>query len=669
MEGLAQKIRDLRGKIRHLDEQYYEKSNSEVTDREYDRMVEELTSLELLGKNKFPGDVLWSEPSPLDSVGFTPMSDKTVKHAKKMMSISNTYNMDELSSFVSKLNSANGDLVYIVEPKIDGAAVSIVYQNGLLSYVASRGDGTIGENITHNLVVCGDIPKKIPFGGRVEFRGEAYISISDFHAINQLNKDKGLDIAANPRNLVSGTIKRKTPNHVTPYIHFCCYDIVTDEIQLNDIHSIYDMAESCGFKIVNRGTFAVSLDDVKMAVNKLDEKRSASDVPTDGVVIKVFDRSIYDNIGFTSKSPKYMTAYKFETEKAETFLNNVVWQVGRTGVLTPVAEFNEVDLCGTKVSKATLHNACEIQRLGLHFGDTIEVEKSGEIIPKILRVVQFNSGEAVQEPKVCPACGGEVGQFKNSMICCKNEDCKEKVVSQFVHLCSRSCLDIDGLGYEQIKKLVEAGVLTKSISSVFKMQRSDLERVFAKKSSGENKTVENIINGIEKSKSASLNKVMASLGLNMVGNTISAAICKIIDSEQDLFDNAVLESLQSIDGLGQVVYNELYEFMNFGGGKELINELKACGLTMENTLKNSKKFNTLDGLTFVVTGSLSVERRIVESSIVNHGGKVSGSVSKKTSFLIAGDDANSSSKYVKAIQLGIPIMSEKDLLEKIGNYE
>ena len=668
MDELIKKIREQRAKIAHWNKQYYANSISEITDFEYDMQVVELTTLEQLGRNMFPKDCIWDEESPLNSIGFAPNSDKTIKHIKKMMSISNTYNMDELTEYVTKLNSLMGrDMVYIVEPKIDGAALSIVYQNGLFSYAASRGDGVVGENVTHNIITCGDIPKKIPFHDRVEFRGEAFIKISDFHAINQENEANGLDLAANPRNLVSGTIKRKTPNSVTPYIHFCCYDVVFDGIDPRDIHVVYGAMEKCGFGIINRGELAVTLDDVKASVNRLGESRLNNDIPTDSAVIKVFDRLAYNHIGCTSKYPKYMTAYKFEAEKVNTILRNVSWQVGRTGVLTPVAEFDEIDLCGTKVCKATLHNAGEIKWLGLHIGDTILVEKSGEIIPKVLCVTQNNSGDEVKEPSVCPVCGAAVGLFKNSMICCTNENCSEKIISLFVHLCSRRCLDIDGLGYEQIKKLVDAGMLTKNVSSVFKMTRSDLEKVFAKKSSGENKTVENIIKGIEKSKSASLNKVIASLGLNMVGETVSNIICKVIETEQDLFDNSIIESLQNIDGIGQVVYNEIYNFINNDGGKELINDLKSCGLKMENTLRESKKSNVLDGLTIVVTGSLSVDRKTVETAISNHGGKVSGSVSKKTSFLVAGEDAGS--KYTKASQLGIPILSEKDLLEKIKSYE
>jgi DNA ligase (NAD+) len=663
----AQKrIEQLRSEIEHHNHLYYIDAKPEITDREYDRLLSDLEELE----QQFPE--FQSPTSPTRRVGGAPLASfESVRHAVPMMSLSNTYSKEEVVEFDQRIRKLMPDasFEYIVEPKIDGVAISIRYENGELVRAVTRGDGSTGDDVTSNIRTIKSIPLKLNDmmpPSVLEVRGEIYMDTAGFAKLNEQRQENGQEPFANPRNACAGSLKLLDPREVAmrplDAIFYATGEL--DNIDFETHEQMLLSLKNYGLRITSRYWLSNSIEDVLERLDELEKLRHEFPFEMDGAVIKVNDRGLYEELGYTAKSPRWAVAFKYEPEQVETILHAISIQVGRTGVLTPVAELEPVLLAGTTVKRATLHNEDEIRRKDIKVGDTVVIEKAGEIIPAVVRVVsekRTGSETDFSMPTACPVCGSEVEKREGEVaLRCINLQCPAQVKNWLTHYASRGAMDINGLGESLVEQLVDAG-LVKNPAELYALKKEDvlnLERM------GE-KSADNLIQGIEASKERPFAKVLFGLGIRHVGKGAAELLANEFQTIDALL-HAKVEQLEAIHDIGPVVGRSVVDYFSTEETQAVIQQLRDAGVNFEQA--ESAGGGQLEGLTFVLTGSLeTMTRDEAGDKIKARGGKVSSSVSKKTSYLVAGESAGS--KLSKAEQLGVTILDEEQLIALLGSDE
>lgn len=648
-----EKILELRNKLNKWAKEYYELDTPSVSDLEYDAAYNLLVQLETENPELITSDSITQKVG-----GHVDNRFKKVGHKFPMLSLSNAFNSDDLIKFDKQIKdqlAISSDIEYVVEYKIDGLSISVNYNNGKMTHAVTRGDGVVGEDVTHNVLTISDIPQTINYKNELEVRGEIYMSN---HVFDYLN-DNG-NAFANPRNAAAGTLRQLDSS-------------VARERKLNAFiysipnpldHSLIKHSESLEFIsdqgiVINKDYYvAKNIDDVISRVEKINEIRKGLDYEIDGIVIKVNDIKKWADIGFTAKFPKFMIAYKFPEEVAETELLDIFPTIGRTGRVTYNAKLAPVRLAGSTVQAATLHNADYIRELDLSIGDIVKVKKAGEIIPKVMAVASKVSNVKWEEVKNCPACHselirtpGEVDQY------CMNIDCPQKNIARLEHFVSRTAMDIEGLSIETIKTFIENGIIT-DIPSIFEIDSKKMD--ILSMPGFKERSVNNLVTAIEKAKQQDINKFIFGLGIRHVGEKTAKTLAKRFGT-LDKLSKATTEEIVSIRDLGEKVSQSVIDFFNNHSNVEMIERLMNLGLSLKEL--DAPKSDTLSNHTFVITGKLSHPRDYFKDIIESHNGNVSNSVTSKTDYLVAGEDAGS--KFDKATKLGIKILDEEQFMELI----
>ncbi len=663
---------ELRDRIEHHNQLYYAEAKPEISDREYDLLVKELEELEA----RFPE--IRTPDSPTQRVGsdLAPLEAfETHRHAVPMLSISNTYNPDELREFddrVKRFLGIDEPVAYVVEIKIDGVAVSLRYEDGTLLVGATRGDGFVGDDITSNLKTIHTIPRRIecPKRARVlEVRGEVFMENKAFEKMNRQRAERGETAFANPRNATAGSLKLLDPRIVaqrplTCYMYsFGETDYPVPGTQWEFLRYI----EKLGFRVNADRKLCRNIEEVFTYIEKWEPRRQELPYNTDGLVIKVNRRDWQADLGATAKSPRWVVAYKFSAEQAETRLNDVAWQVGRTGAVTPVANLEPVFLAGTTISRATLHNIDELGRLGIKIGDRVVIEKGGDIIPKVVRVLdslRVGDEKSIRIPKKCPVCSEELHRDPEEVaLRCVNLSCPAQVKERLLHYASRNAMDIEGLGDKIVDQLVDKG-LVEDPADLYGLtvdQIADLERMAQK-------SAQNLVDAIDGSKTRPLANFTFALGIRYVGVASARDLSRAFGTLKRI-RNASLDDLLAVEGIGDVVAQSIRDFFESDRNQETIDRLLEGGVAPpEDKTARERAASRSDAFadkTFVLTGELgSMSRTEARAEIENRGGKVTGSVSRKTDAVIVG--ASPGSKLDKARQLGIDTWDEKKFLKALG---
>ena len=669
---IQEKYTKLRNEIEYHNNLYYNEDNPIISDMEYDFLIRELKELE----QKYPELLEYNkngENSPTEKIGGT-ASEKfsKVRHRVPMLSLSNTYNISEIEDFdkrvkkiilAENIENNSKELEYILELKLDGLSISLIYENGMLVQAVTRGDGQVGEDVTENIREIPTIPKKLKENISLEVRGEIILPISSFNRINQEREDEGEDVFANPRNAASGTIRQLDKTIVAERGLDCyLYYLVNAENYGIKTHlESIEYIEKLGFKTTKIFEKYTDFKKLEEAIDKWHDERKKLDYETDGLVIKVNNFSLYEILGYTTKSPRWAIAYKFPAEQVKTKLMDVTFQVGRTGVITPVAELEAVNLSGSVVKRASLHNFDEIRRKDIKIGDNVIVEKAAEIIPQVVNVV-FNdrTGEEIeiQEPANCPVCNSELAHEEGLVaLKCHNPLCPEKVKRQIAYFVSRDAMNISGLGDKIVEKFIELGKI-KTIVDIYSLKeyREELENL---EKMGQ-KSVDNLINNIEASKNRDFSKVLYALGIPFVGKFNANLLTKNFKNIENL-KNQSIENLLSVKGIGDKVAIAVNTFLNNENNWKIITNLQNVGLQFAINESDLKEIadNPIKGKNFLATGKLQkYKRNDIKDIILSKGGNYLSAVSKNLDFLIAGEKAGS--KLEKAEKLGVRILTEDE---------
>jgi DNA ligase (NAD+) len=664
MPSVAKRAEELRDLINYHNHLYYVEARTEISDREFDKLLDELKKIEA----EHPE--LSTPDSPTHRVGGKPIEGFVqVTHRAPMLSIDNTYNADELREFDKRIRKALGGeaVEYVVELKIDGVAISLTYENGLFAVGATRGDGVVGDDVTHNLKTVRGLPLRLAQKNPpalFEARGEVYMARATLAMLNREREEQGLEPLANPRNTTAGSLKLLDPAQCAARkLRLFTYDVVhNDEVKPKTHMEALDLLKKNGFPVNPHTTYLDSMDKVVEYVATWADKRNTLDYETDGMVIKVNDLAQRRRLGTTSKSPRWVVAYKFAAEQALTKLIDVEFQVGKTGTLTPRAHLNPVKLAGTVVRHASLHNADEIARKDIRIGDMVVVEKAGEIIPYVVRVEhEARTGEEkpIVFPKKCPVCGGKV-EKEGPFWRCTASECVARLKRQLQSFAQRNAMDIEGLGEKQVDQLVDTA-LVRSIPDIYRLRLDDLielERMGKK-------SAQNLLDGIEASKSRGLDRVLTGLAIPHVGEHVAELLAEEFGDIEALMA-AEPERLSQISGIGPVLAENIAKYFRETSKQKSIRDLADLGVKLSHNRK-AKPAGVADltGKTFVVTGTLErYSRDEIEELIKRAGGKATGSVSKKTDYLVAGENAGS--KLEKARGLGVAVLSEADFEKLIG---
>jgi len=669
--------------IRHHDHAYYVLAQPSISDQEYDRLYHQLLDLE----KAFPE--LITPDSPSQRVGGQPLKAfKPVQHVTPMLSLDNTYSQEELREFVNRVQRLlpNEKLDWMVEPKVDGVAINLRYEKGVFTCGATRGDGTTGDDITTNLrtirsipsrlrVVDGKdskLPKAVP--DLMEVRGEVYLTKTGFEKLNAERKAAGEETFANPRNAAAGSLKQLDPRIVAKrprdIILYGLGHVEGIAGQPKAHSEVLDWLKALGFKTPERTWHCDSADALVEAIDKLDQVRRKFTYETDGAVVKLNSFVQRERVGFTSKAPRWAIAYKYAAEQAETKLKSVTVQVGRTGALTPVAELEPVFLAGSTISRATLHNEDYIRQKDIRIGDTVTIEKAGEVIPAVVDVVLTKRvGKEVpfRFPTQCPECGSKVARGpgagqgdEGSVWRCVNPDCPAQVRGRLEHWCSRGAMDIEGGGEVLVRQLVSSG-LVRDVADLYSLKLdevSGLERMGAK-------SARNFIDGVQASRTRDMWRVLYGLGILHVGAGVAKALGRSFAILDDVFASSV-DQLTACEDVGEVIANSVVQWHGDDRNRKLIERLRKAGVNFKSELYKPKAAaGPLAGKTFVLTGTLpNLKREEAAAKIEALGGKISGSVSKKTDYVVAGEEAGS--KLDKAQKLGVKIIDEKEFLKLVG---
>lgn len=660
-------IKNLREKLEYYAKLYYDMDAPAISDYDYDMMMNRLKELE----KEFPEFI--SKDSLTQKVGgHVKEGFEEVVHEVPLQSLQDIFSFDELRDFDDRVRKVadenNIELKYVVETKIDGLSSALKYENGILIQGATRGNGLIGEDVTDNLKTIKHIPKKLKENINITVRGEVFIGNKEFEDMNAEREILDEPLFANARNAAAGSL-RQLDSKMTAKRPLDIFIFNVQKIDNGRFTSHYDelkYLENLGFNVVPVKILCSNVDEAINAVKKIGEEREELSFGIDGAVIKVDNLHLREILGTTYKVPKWAIAYKYPPEKKETKLLDITFQVGRTGAITPVAILNPVKVAGSTISKTTLHNEDFIREKGLKIGDTVIIQKQGDVIPEVVDVLKDkrtgNEKEFIM-PTVCPVCGAPVVREEGEAVArCIGIECSAKLLRNIAHFVSKEGMDIDGLGLKIIEQLVDKGLI-KNISDIYVLTNKDLESL---KKNGK-KFAENLINAINVSKNNDLYKLLSALGIRHIGIKSAKGLVKRY-SNIDEIANASLEELSMVDDVGEITADSIYTFFRQEQTKDLIEKLKDAGVNTK-VLKNEKKDNYDDrfnGKTFVLTGSLDNYTRDEASEIIeNYGGKVSGSVSKKTDYVLAGEDAGS--KLTKAESLNITIISEKEFDEMIKN--
>lgn len=667
--GIEERMEQLRREIRRHERLYRVENRPEISDREFDRLVRELEQLEAENPLFAPAD------SPTRRVGDDRLEAfATVRHLERMQSLDNTYNSEELFQFDARLRRLLGEeqLDYLVEPKIDGLAISLVYEGGRLVRAVTRGNGEEGDVVTANLRTIDYLPERLAGSGhprRMEVRGEVFMTREEFRRINAEREAAGESLYMNPRNLAAGTLKQLDAKVVRQRrLEIVLYGAgLVEGAEFSFQHELREAFLEWDLPTVERSYRVAGIEEAWEAVQRLDRERERFRYPTDGAVLKLNDRNGQRRAGATSKAPRWAISYKFETEQAETLLRRIRLQVGRTGVLTPVAELDPVELAGTQVSRATLHNEDEIRRKDVREGDTVVVEKAGEIIPAVVRVVEekrppgtvpFDFEARLREEGYEAERDPEAAAWR-----LRGAERPEQIRRKLEHFASRAAMDIDGLGSEIIKQLVERG-LVKDPADLYRLRHEDLVGL----DKFGDKSAQNLLEALEASKQADLWRVVHGLGIPLIGAEAAKVLVRHFPEIERLLEAGESE-LEAIDGIGPKMARSVVEFFGQRENRELVERLRdEVSLRLKTSLvleRGDEEGGALRGKTVVLTGSLPTwTREEAKGKIEGAGGKVTGSVSGKTDLVVAGAEAGS--KLAKAEKLGVRVVDEGGLRELIG---
>lgn len=661
-EDLAE-AEKLRREIRHNEYLYYVLDAPEITDAEYDRMMVRLRELEARYPDSIPAD------SPTQRVGGRASSQFTeVRHLEPLLSLGNVFSAEELRAFDERVRSglpAGSKVEYVMEPKIDGLACSLIYENGKLVRAATRGDGVVGENVTANVRTIRSIPLtlKVPEGEAVpellDVRGEVYMPRQAFMRLNEQRAERGESEFANPRNAAAGSLRQLDPQvTASRSLSFFAYYLVGEGAQPKHSESLALLARY-GFKVSENYKVVENIDEAIKYIGDFNELRQGLSYDTDGAVIKVNDVYQQRILGATGKDPRWATAYKYPPEQAETTLEDIDWRVGRTGVLTPTAVLTPVKLSGSVISRATLHNEDFIRAKDIRIGDRVIINKAGEIIPEVLRVVaekRTGDEKEVEIPSVCPECGWRVErQGEEAAIRCTNPHCPALGREGLIHFVSRDAMNIDGCGPSVINALLDAG-LVRDAADLYSLRKEDLLKL---ERMGE-KSADNLLAALAESKKNELDKLLFALGIRHVGAKVARILATEFGSMEKL-QQAQPEELAQIRDIGDKIAESAVTWLNVPANIDLVERLAAAGLTMTFTPPASQEDNPFFGKTLVFTGTMpTLGRAEAKTMAQDVGAKVSGSVSKKTDYVIAGAEAGS--KLEKAQQLGVTVIDEAEFL-------
>lgn len=653
----------LRREIRHNEYLYYVLDAPEITDAEYDRMMVRLRELEARYPDSIPAD------SPTQRVGGRASSQFTeVRHLEPLLSLGNVFSAEELRAFDERVRSglpAGSKVEYVMEPKIDGLACSLIYENGKLVRAATRGDGVVGENVTANVRTIRSIPLtlKVPEGEAVpellDVRGEVYMPRQAFMRLNEQRAERGESEFANPRNAAAGSLRQLDPQvTASRSLSFFAYYLVGEGAQPKHSESLALLARY-GFKVSENYKVVENIDEAIKYIGDFNELRQGLSYDTDGAVIKVNDVYQQRILGATGKDPRWATAYKYPPEQAETTLEDIDWRVGRTGVLTPTAVLTPVKLSGSVISRATLHNEDFIRAKDIRIGDRVVINKAGEIIPEVLRVVaekRTGDEKEVEIPSVCPECGWRVErQGEEAAIRCTNPHCPALGREGLIHFVSRDAMNIDGCGPSVINALLDAG-LVRDAADLYSLRKEDLLQL---ERMGE-KSADNLLAALDESKKNELDKLLFALGIRHVGAKVARILATEFGSMEKL-QQAQPEELAQIRDIGDKIAESAVTWLNVPANIDLVERLAAAGLTMTFTPPASQEDNPFFGKTLVFTGTMpTLGRAEAKTMAQDVGAKVSGSVSKKTDYVIAGAEAGS--KLEKAQQLGVTVIDEAEFL-------
>ncbi len=646
------KIDKLRNQIKKYNEAYYQKDSPLVDDATFDKLYRELKELEEKYPDYKPEEKLTNKVSGERSKKF-----KEHKHTYRLYSLDNSNNLEELRKWVEKTVKDLGEtrkVSFVAELKIDGLACALTYKNGQFEIGSTRGDGFVGEDITKNLLTISNIPQKLPQPLDIDVRGEVYMPISSFEKLNEqqtLNNEK---LFANPRNAASGSL-RQLDSEITKKrnLKFFSYAAIIES--QNDIKTHYetlDLLQTLGFSVNNNKKLCKNVEEIIEFCNFWENERFKLDYATDGIVIKVNELNFEEDLGYTSRAPKWATAYKFPPEKVWTKLVDVEYNIGKTGAITPVAIMQPVSLGGTIVKRASLHNFDEIKRLDLAIGDKVLVKKAAEIIPKVVEAKHTDDMKPINLPQKCPSCDSLLNKPENEVnFYCSNILCPSQIVAKLEFFASKSGMDIDGMGSQIVRQLYNLGFI-KTFDDFYKLEYDD----FLKLNLVKEKTATNLLNAINKSKNTTLAKFLTALSIKHVGKETALLISNDFNT-LDKLENATFEQLAQIQGIGEKIAKSVYEWFKNEHNLNIVKNMLQLGVTFEE-INNTQMSDKFKDKTFVITGTLSQKRSYYEEKIKQNGGKVSSQVSKNTSYVLCGE--NPGSKYDKALNLHVIILNEDE---------
>lgn len=646
------KIDKLRNQIKKYNEAYYQKDSPLVDDATFDKIFKELKDLEEKYPDYKPQEKLTNKVSGERSKKF-----KEHKHTYRLYSLDNSNNIEELKKWYEKTLKdldTNRKVSFVAELKIDGLACALTYKNGELEIGSTRGDGFVGEDITKNLLTISDIPHKLPQPLDIDVRGEVYMPISSFEKLNEQQAINNEKLFANPRNAASGSL-RQLDSEITKKrsLKFFSYAAIIES--QNDIKTHYktlDLLQSLGFQVNNNRKLCHNLEEIIDFCNFWQDERFKLDYATDGIVIKVNELDYEEDLGYTSRAPKWATAYKFPPEEVWTKLLEVEYNIGKTGAITPVAIMQPVSLGGTIVKRASLHNFDEMKRLDLAIGDKVLVKKAAEIIPKVIKASHTEDMKSIDLPQKCPSCGAILNKPENEVnFYCSNIFCPSQIVAKLEFFASKSGMDIDGMGAQIVRQLYNLGLI-KTFDDFYKLKYDD----FLKLNLVKEKTATNLLNAINKSKNTTLAKFLTALSIKHVGKETASLVANVFDTLNKL-ENATYEELAQIQGVGDKIAKSVFEWFKNEHNLNMIKNMLQLGITFEEN-KNVQISDKFKDKSFVITGTLSQKRTYYEDKIKGNGGKIASQVSKNTSYLLCGD--NPGSKYDKALNLRVIILNENE---------
>ena len=657
MEHIKEEIFKLVALLNKYSYDYYVEDNPQISDTEYDTLYKQLEKLE----QEYPEFIL--DNSPTQRVGDRVLDEfEKVIHKVPMLSLSNTFSIEDLRDFDSRISKLSSDdsIEYICELKIDGLAISINYENGKLLSAATRGDGMVGENVTENIKTIFSIPKTLKTKKSFEVRGEVYLPKKSFELLNKEREENNEVLFANPRNAAAGSL-RQLDSKITAKRRLSAfiYSVVGDE-NINSQKMALTVAADLGLPVNPNFKLCKTIDEVVDYIMYWEEHKQDLPYEIDGIVIKVNSYLLQEEIGSTQKSPRWATAYKFPEEELATKLLDIELSVGRTGIITPVAVLNPINISGSTVSKASLHNKDIIDDLDIHIGDMVVVKKAGEIIPKVVRVVEelrLANSEKYVMPNICPSCESKTFTKEGDPFTrCLNSDCPEQNIRKIIHFASREALNIEGLGDKVVATLYEKGIIKHTID-LFSLDRNklvELERMG-------DKSVDNLLNAIENSKQNSLDKVIFALGILNVGKKAGKILAEYYKNLTN-FSKATVDELLELPDIGLITAESIVDYLSNDNNLRFINELIEIGMNPQYEIQNKNTDNIFSGKTIVLTGKLvELTRNEAKEYLERFGAKVTGSVTSKTDYVIAGEKAGS--KLAKAEQLGIQVLSEDEFID------